>query len=66
MHSDFLNPLGPRPIIVGLSLGACRTFRLQQTDEEGRVSKKVDIPMPHNSMIIMMDDCQVGGCRITV
>ena len=31
-HSDFLNSLGPRPIIVGLSLGACRRFCLRRTD----------------------------------
>ena len=30
-HSDFLNSLGPRPIIVGLSLGACRRFCLRRT-----------------------------------
>eukprot|EP00438_Fugacium_kawagutii_P015917 Skav217898 [mRNA] locus=scaffold795:23654:24331:+ [translate_table: standard] len=29
-HSDFLNTLGPRPIIVGLSLGACRRFCLRR------------------------------------
>jgi len=27
-HSDFLGELGPRPIIVGLALGACRDFVL--------------------------------------
>ena len=29
-HSDFLNSLGPRPIIVGLALGACRRFCLRR------------------------------------
>ena len=32
-HSDFLNSLGPRPIIVGLSLGACRRFSLRRTSD---------------------------------
>ena len=30
-HSDFLNSLGPRPIIVGLSLGSCRRFCLRRS-----------------------------------
>ena len=34
-HSDFLNTLGPRPIIVGLSLGACRKFSLRSKDLAG-------------------------------
>ena len=42
-HSDFLNALGPRPIIVGLSLGACRKFSLRSND------LVVAMPMPHNS-----------------
>ena len=29
-HSDHLTTLGPRPIIVGLSLGACRRFEFRQ------------------------------------
>lgn len=51
-HSDFLSTLGPRPIIVGLSLGATRLFRLR------RASKTITIPMPHNSAVVMWDDCQ--------
>lgn len=53
-HSDFLNSLGPRPIIVGLSLGACRRFSLRRTSDHSVVA----IPMPHNTVVIMWDDCQ--------
>lgn len=58
-HSDFLGTLGPRPVIVGLSLGATRLFRLRRdgaTPAEGNVV--VSIPMPHNTAVIMWDDCQ--------
>ena len=67
MHSDFLNPLAPRPIIVGLSLGATRPFRLQRKEGAGSealgggsaaATTTVDVPMPHNSMVVMLDDCQ--------
>eukprot|EP00929_Paragymnodinium_shiwhaense_P040833 TRINITY_DN21257_c0_g1_i2.p1 TRINITY_DN21257_c0_g1~~TRINITY_DN21257_c0_g1_i2.p1 ORF type:complete len:290 (-),score=67.85 TRINITY_DN21257_c0_g1_i2:740-1609(-) len=53
-HSDFLSTLGPRPIIVGLSLGAKRLFRLRHCT----TSRVVTMPMPHNSAVIMWDDCQ--------
>ncbi|CAL1156558.1 unnamed protein product [Cladocopium goreaui] len=53
-HSDFLNSLGPRPIIVGLALGACRRFCLRRVVD----SMVVTIPMPHNTVVIMWDDCQ--------
>eukprot|EP00439_Symbiodinium_sp_Y106_P050158 s1894_g6.t1 len=62
-HSDFLNSLGPRPIIVGLSLGSCRRFCLRRSttpDSSRDASKTVvaSIPMPHNTVVIMWDDCQ--------
>ena len=53
-HSDFLLSLGPRPIIAGLSLGATRTFRLRSADG----STVVSIPAPHNSLVVMRQDCQ--------
>jgi len=51
-HSDHINNLGPRPVIVGLSLGACRKFEIKSEDKHLRVY------LPHNSAIIMWDDCQ--------
>mmetsp|Transcript_70335 Transcript_70335/g.228624 ORF Transcript_70335/g.228624 Transcript_70335/m.228624 type:complete len:397 (-) Transcript_70335:38-1228(-) len=63
-HSDFLNVLGPRPVIVGLSLGATRHFKLRHVGagEEGARGEGdatvVSIPMPHNTAVIMWDDCQ--------
>ncbi|CAE7559255.1 ALKBH3 [Symbiodinium natans] len=63
-HSDFLNSLGPRPIIVGLSLGSCRRFCLRRTARDDESSPThaeamvASIPMPHNTAVIMWDDCQ--------
>mmetsp|Transcript_54567 Transcript_54567/g.116582 ORF Transcript_54567/g.116582 Transcript_54567/m.116582 type:complete len:379 (+) Transcript_54567:131-1267(+) len=97
-HSDHLNLLGPRPIILGLSLGATRNFKLRPVSvksssskgkgnpkakakgatatagksatqqEKGSESAAVDddaeddmtvtIPMPHNTAVVMWDDCQ--------
>lgn len=53
-HSDFLMALGPRPVIVGLSLGARRTFRLRSNDGKTTVS----LPALHNSLIVMNADAQ--------
>lgn len=55
-HSDFLNALGPRPIIVGLSLGASRLFRVRSDAAKPQVT--VTVPMPHNTLILMWGDCQ--------
>lgn len=55
-HSDFLNALGPRPIIVGLSLGASRLFRVRS--DSGKPQVTVTVPMPHNTLIVMWGDCQ--------
>lgn len=67
-HSDFLNLLGPRPVIVGLSLGATRLFRLRRTAPSvgsgagttggESVTTTISIPMPHNTAVVMWDDCQ--------
>lgn len=53
-HSDFLMALGPRPVIVGLSLGARRTFCLKSNDNETTVS----LPTPHNTLYVMQADAQ--------
>lgn len=53
-HSDHLTHMGPRPIIVGLSLGACRRFELRSRDGRAHVV----LPTPHNSATIMWDDAQ--------
>jgi len=55
-HSDYLGELGPRPIIVGLALGACRDFVLTNRSSENQVT--VRIPMPHNSLVVMWGECQ--------
>ena len=60
-HSDFLLDLGPRPIIAGLSLGATRVFRLKRQDmpePESNIVRSVSLPLPHNSLVIMRDNCQ--------
>lgn len=63
-HADHLTPLGPRPIIVGLSLGACRRFDLRQmptkdvTNTSSVKCRHVSVPLPHNSVCIMWNDAQ--------
>ncbi|EIN07726.1 hypothetical protein PUNSTDRAFT_88376 [Punctularia strigosozonata HHB-11173 SS5] len=57
LHSDQLTYLGPYPTIASLSLGTRRVFRLREvipTDEIGtRQARTFNIPLPHNSLIIM-------------
>jgi hypothetical protein len=53
--------LGPTPTIAGLSLGATRSFRLRRrwpvnVDKSDDVW--VDVPLPHNSLAIMLPPCQ--------
>jgi hypothetical protein len=60
-HADRLTSLGPLPTIVGLSLGACRTFRVRKRwplCADGSDDITVDIPLPHNSFCIMLPPCQ--------
>ncbi|EGN96076.1 hypothetical protein SERLA73DRAFT_124916 [Serpula lacrymans var. lacrymans S7.3] len=56
-HSDQLTYLGPYPTIASLSLGTGRVFRLREvipSDEIGsRCARTFNIPLTHNSMIIM-------------
>ena len=54
-HADHIMKLGPRPVIVGLSLGSCRRFDLR---EEAGERMHVSVPLPHNSIAIMLDDAQ--------
>uniref|UniRef100_A0A7S3BR99 Fe2OG dioxygenase domain-containing protein n=1 Tax=Haptolina ericina TaxID=156174 RepID=A0A7S3BR99_9EUKA len=54
-HSDFLNQLGPRPIIVGLSLGAARRFDFTEARDGGAAIRMV---LPHNSALVMWKDAQ--------
>merc|ERR1712087_107956 len=54
--------LGPRPIIVALSLGAARRFDLHEVvpanETDRRAGAMVQIVLPHNSALIMWDGCQ--------
>ena len=61
-HSDQLGMLGPRPVIVGLSLGASRRFDLSETvasgSNAGSGGAALQLMLPHNSCLIMWDDAQ--------
>lgn len=61
-HADHITNLGPRPIIVGLSLGACRRFDLRQqpssSKDDSKTIRHVSVPMPHNSVVIMWNEAQ--------
>ncbi|KAI6019682.1 hypothetical protein F5J12DRAFT_812499 [Pisolithus orientalis] len=50
-HSDQLTYLGPYPTIASLSLGTTRTFRLRESGK--RQARTFNVPLPHNSLIIM-------------
>ncbi|EMD38356.1 hypothetical protein CERSUDRAFT_49567 [Gelatoporia subvermispora B] len=56
-HSDQLTNLGPYPTIASLSLGTSRTFRLREVvpldEKEERSARTYNIPLQHNSLIIM-------------
>jgi hypothetical protein len=43
-HSDHITTLGPRPIIVGLSLGACRRFELRQQQPQSQSQSQLTQP----------------------
>ncbi|THH20378.1 hypothetical protein EW146_g972 [Bondarzewia mesenterica] len=61
-HSDRLTSLGPYPTIASLSLGTPRVFRLREVipvDEiDERATRTYNIPLPHNSLIIMHASAQ--------
>ncbi|KAI0053846.1 hypothetical protein FA95DRAFT_1585597 [Auriscalpium vulgare] len=56
-HSDRLTSLGPYPTIASLSLGTPRTFRLREVIPIDQIDKRAaqtyNIPLPHNSLLIM-------------
>ncbi|KAG9032468.1 hypothetical protein FRB95_001443 [Tulasnella sp. JGI-2019a] len=60
-HSDQLTYLGPYPTIASLSLGTERIFRLRETipkEEKARAARTFNIPLTHNSLLIMHASCQ--------
>ncbi|KZT56427.1 hypothetical protein CALCODRAFT_435763 [Calocera cornea HHB12733] len=54
-HADALTYLGPHCTIASLSLGCERRFRLRETlsPDPVREPRTFDIPLPHNSLLIM-------------
>jgi alkylated DNA repair dioxygenase AlkB len=45
--------LGPYTTIVSLSLGVTRNFRLRDTPGSAEIPRTYEIPLTHNSVIIM-------------
>jgi hypothetical protein len=60
-HADRLTSLGPDAVIAGVSLGRVRTFRLKTRwprNPDGSDDCAVDVPLPHNSVCVMLPGCQ--------
>lgn len=60
-HADRLTSLGPDALIAGFSLGRTRVFRLKTRwprNPDGSDDCAVDIPLPHNSVCVMLPGCQ--------
>lgn len=58
-HSDRMSHIGPHNLIVSISLGATREFRLRKNYTEDTDSSPISsIIIPHNSMVIMQPGCQ--------
>ncbi|CAN0179157.1 unnamed protein product [Ectocarpus sp. 6 AP-2014] len=66
-HSDTLSNIGPRAIVVGVSLGAKRVFVVEETlprgvkpppAGSGSEGGKKSLDMPHNCAIVMWAGCQ--------
>ena len=60
-HADRLTSLGPDAVIAGVSLGRARTFRLKTRwprNPDGSDDCAVDVPLPHNSVCVMLPGCQ--------
>lgn len=61
-HADQITYLGPYCTIASLSLGTRRTFSLRevipQQEKESRRAQTFNIPLSHNSLIIMHAGCQ--------
>ena len=60
-HADRLTSLGPDAVIAGVSLGRARVFRLKTRwprNPDGSDDCAVDVPLPHNSVCVMLPGCQ--------
>lgn len=59
-HSDKLSDIGPLPIIASISVGATRIFRVRRlsTATDGGQSTIFNIPLPHNTLLIMLPGIQ--------
>ncbi|THV07912.1 hypothetical protein K435DRAFT_772253 [Dendrothele bispora CBS 962.96] len=61
-HSDQMQYLGPYCTIASLSLGTRRNFSLREVvpahEAETRRARTFNIPLPHNSLVIMHASCQ--------
>lgn len=55
-HSDRMNYIGPHNFIVLLSLGGTRYFRLKKNYGSNIVTYQ--LPLPHNTLLIMHPGCQ--------
>ena len=55
-HSDDEPELGERPVIASVSLGAVRGFQLKHKSSADL--DRVDIELPHGSLLLMAGDCQ--------
>lgn len=56
MHSDAEPELGPEPVVVSLSLGATRTFRLRP--RAGGAGGGLDLPLTSGSLLVMRGSTQ--------
>ncbi|KAI0463179.1 hypothetical protein LJB42_003199 [Komagataella kurtzmanii] len=59
-HSDRLTFMGPHPVIVSLSFGCTRYFRLRKIHPHkgSNLPPVYNIPVPHNTLLIMYGGCQ--------
>lgn len=55
-HLDRLSHIGPHNFVVSLSLGTTRCFRLRNVRDNH--SPIYQIPLPHNSVLVMHPGCQ--------
>lgn len=55
-HADDEPELGDRPCIASLSLGAERVFQLKHRWRDD--VERIDVPLPHGSLLVMAGDCQ--------
>jgi alkylated DNA repair dioxygenase AlkB len=56
-HSDDEPKLGPAPVLASLSFGATRRFVVRRKDDK---SRKIDVPLPGNSLLIMRGATQAN------